>query len=368
MKKNILKLMICALLCTMLLSGCGAAMYDTAKSVAMPMEYNYSTAEMAYDTMAYDNGYGWAEEAEMVTESKAGGNTLTADTSSLSKENLKLIYTANIDIQATDYYATYNSVAALVEQYEGYFESSSVNNDGYYGNGSYMYGYYTVRVPAENYAAFVGAVGNSGYVTSLRENVEDIGLEYYETENRLETLRIKQKRLNELLAQAATMADIIELENALSDCEYNIDMYTSQLNRYDSLVGYSTINISIEKVEIIDPVINKEYSFSEKLQINFNNGVDRFIAGFQDFVLWVTSNVLNILVWAVILLILWLIHPISRIREGCRNSSERRAAKKEQKAARKAGKGGKHVKSAEVVKPAQSAEAVSEENRNSDTM
>ena len=340
MKTKYLKLIIAVLLLAVLLGGCGSsAKYaDTAAF----MEFSTMNAAPA-EAPAMAGGGNGAVYNSVTTEEAAmdvprDGSAVSPDVSDIEKKNLKLIYTANVDVQTTDFEETYHAIAELVVKYDGYFQNSSVSNSGYYGNGSYMYGYYTVRVPAENYAAFISAVGSSGYVTNLSENVEDIGLQYFETENRLESLRIKQKRLNELLAEAAAMSDIIELENALSECEYDIDLYTSQLNRYDSLVGYSTINISIDKVEIVDPVINKEYTFREKMERAFNNGIDNFIRGFQKFALWLTGNLLTILLWIVILLIVWMIHPISRFREGSRRSAEKRAAKRAKKAAKKGGR------------------------------
>ena len=56
-----------------------------------------------------------------------------------------------------------------------------------------------------------------------------------------------------LLEQADTMEDIISLENALGDVEYQIEQYSTELRRYDGLVDYATIG-----VELLDHIIVAE--------------------------------------------------------------------------------------------------------------
>ena len=82
-----------------------------------------------------------------------------------------------------------------------------------------------------------------GYITESSESSEDVGERYYDAETRLKTQRTKQERLLALLEQADTMEDIISLENALGDVEYQIEQLSSTLNRYDALISYSTFTI-----------------------------------------------------------------------------------------------------------------------------
>lgn len=346
---------ILALIMLLALAGCGAsasfnakadsAYYETSAAVseapaAMPMD-----AESAYwgDNSYTEGNYDYSANSAAAEEAAANtGN----------KANVKLIYRANMSVQTTDYQQTYQALVDLVNANGGYFESSNVSNGGYYSDGTYMSGYYTVRIPSENYGAFVNAVGSTCHVVNLNESVEDVGLEYFEIESRLETLRIKEERLHELLSQAETMTDIIDLENALSNCEYEIDMYKSSLNRYDSLIGYSTVNIDIEKVTIYTPSVKEELSFAERIERAFSAGVENFRDGFENFVVWLSGNVLDILLILVIILIVCAIHPFRRLRvrndrwaEKHADKKERRAEKRAAKAAKKAGKGmgGKHA-------------------------
>lgn len=75
-----------------------------------------------------------------------------------------------------------------------------------------------------------------------------MGQNYSDIELRLQTQRTKQERLLALLEKAATMEDIISLENALSETEYQIEQYTSDLKRYDSLIDFATIELRLTEV------------------------------------------------------------------------------------------------------------------------
>ena len=47
------------------------------------------------------------------------------------------------------------------------------------------------------------------------------------------------------------MEDIISLENALADCEYEIDSLTGSKRHYDDLVGFSTFYINLREVQTL---------------------------------------------------------------------------------------------------------------------
>ena len=257
-----------------------------AKDMAAAEEFGYVETEAAYE----DSGLNY------------GNNATTLDTSSLDKKNVKLIYRADVYMQTTDFMETVDKLTALVDANGGYFENMSVNRGGYYNDNQDFYnGYYTVRIPQENYQSFISSVSSDFQVCNLSQNVEDIGLEYYETESRLKTLRTKEARLHELLEEAAGLADIIQLESALSDTEWQIDMYTSTLNRYDSLVGYSTININIDRVDLVTEQIDQDNSFGAKIGRAFKNGSANFVRGIQNFVIDITYSLFNIILTVVVI-------------------------------------------------------------------
>ena len=318
--KRIAAAVLSLILVLTLLTGCGA------KRRAEAADASYQEEGISYAGM-FDNKNSYtatAEEpasadydyatAEVENESAKPGNMVNNLTYG---ENVKLIFRAWLYLQTLDYAKAEDELNRLVDQYNGYFESVYTDNGSYYSNYSYLRGSYTVRVPAENYDRFLSAVGNTCHVVNLNKTTEDIGLQYSDTQMRLETVKAKQERLLSLLKQATEMSDIIELESAISDCQYEIDSLTSTINRYDSLVGYSTVNIELEQVERLGSAITEEETFWEQLVNNFREGLEDFAFGVQDLIIWVAYHIVGIVVFIVIVILIvrfWKKHMAGKLR------------------------------------------------------
>lgn len=181
-----------------------------------------------------------AEDGLSMTQTGGG----QPESSVYQNAGAKLIRRAELAIQTTQFDQAMKTLDGLVLSHDGYFESASVYGGSYRDVNANRSGEYVIRIPAEQFRAFQSSVGSLGYVTSSTESSEDVGEQYYDTEARLKTQQTKQERLQSLLEKADTMEDIISLENALSDVEYQIEQLSSTLNRYDALISYSPFHIS----------------------------------------------------------------------------------------------------------------------------
>ncbi|NMA93822.1 MAG: DUF4349 domain-containing protein, partial [Clostridiales bacterium] len=215
---------------------------------------------------------------------------------------VKLIFRAYVELQTLDFKQAEADLDKLVQDFGGYYESVYTDNGNYYSRYSMPYGKYTVRVPAEKYDAFLSAVGNTCHLVSINKSTEDVGLMYSDTEGRLKTYHTKMDRLHELLAKAEEMDDIITLEYAISDCQYWIDSLSSEIKRYDSLIGYSTVTVDLSQVEKLQSPVSDEPAkgFWERLSDSFSEGAEDFFEGFKEFALWVSYNFFGIVVFIVI--------------------------------------------------------------------
>ncbi len=215
-------------------------------------------------------------------------------------ENAKLIREANLELQTTAFDNAVAALNALVSAQNGYFESSQVYQGSYYNEREMRSGYYTIRVPAENYSPFLTSVGNVGYVSNQNESTTDIGESYFDTESRLKTQQTKYDRLLALLEKANTMEDIISLENAISETEYMIEQYTSTLNRYDTLVSYSTITVSLNEVlRIADDPAGSD-TLGARMAAGLKECVAAFGEGIQDAAVWFAYHFIGVLLFAVV--------------------------------------------------------------------
>ena len=242
-----------------LLGGCGS---KSESASSAPME-----APMAMDAMAE------AESAEM-----GYGGTADRGTSAGTTAGTKRIYTANLDLETTEFDTATEAFTALTERCGGWYESSSLSSRG----SGYRYADYTVRVPAEQYRTFLSQAGELCHLLYQDEYVEDVSEPYYDTAGRLKTQQMKLERLQALLEQAENMEDIITIESAISETEQQIDDLSGTLQHYDARVDYATVYVSLREVARLSNVEEPATGFGAQLAAAFSSGWKHFVSGVQD--------------------------------------------------------------------------------------
>ena len=241
-----------------LVSGCGGG-GDTSASTA---------SDAVTTTESADNGSYGGNMASQTPESPA-----EAESGEDRLQNAKMIYTADLSVETTAFDDAAASLRQLVEDMGGYFETASVYN---YGSG-YRSAYYTIRVPAERFQDLLEQVGELCHVVRKEENSDNISEQYYDVESRLVTQQTKLERLQTLLSRAETMEDIITIESAISETELAIEQLTGTLRQYDSLVDYSTVNLSLEEVYKLSNVEEPPTGFASRLGQAFASGWNGFV-------------------------------------------------------------------------------------------
>lgn len=324
MKKRVLIAVLAAVMLT--ICACGSDYSGSAPAMAPEpamAEAKESAAGYAMSTEAYDAAY----DNDIMEEPALEEGMDSGGTRPYNGE-VKLIYRADLSAQTTDLDKTAQEVEKLTKELGGYVESSDRSNYSYNSYSS-KYAYYTIRVPQEKYETFLETLSNSGMctVTDLSKSTTDVGAEYADTEARLKTYRIKQERLQTLLEQAENMEDIIAIENALTDVEYEIEYYSSSLNRYDALINFSTITIRLEQVERESRTPGSG-SLGERIASSFSNGIAAFATGFEDFLVMIAGAIIPILILAAVVAVV----VILIVRAGKKHSGTKREKKKRGKA------------------------------------
>ena len=228
---------------------------------------------------------GWAE---MGVDSAAAVSSALADA--------KIIYTADMELETREYDQAVAALDRLVEETGSYYESRSS-----YSYGTYRSADMTVRVPAERYLDFCGRTGELAHRTRMSEDTQNVGEAYYDVEARLATQRTKLERLQELLAKAESMEDIIALESALSETELQIEYLTGSLRRYDSLVGYSTVNLQLREVYRLSTDEETPMTFGERLGSAFSTGLQRGRDNMEELVIGLAANWMTLLLLAAVI-------------------------------------------------------------------
>ena len=258
--KNRITRITAALAAAALLAGCGSISSKDGGYYATESP----SAEGAYDTAA------GAANSSIVPEELPDSTDETAQ---------KIIYNASLSMESTDFDAARETLMAAVEANDAWMESTSVYGTEKDHDRSADY---TVRVPVDNYRAFLAAVGEAGSVRNVSENAENITSSYIDVQARLTALEAQRTRLNELADQAETTADLLEIESQLSDVQYQLENYTRQLRNMDQQVSYSTVDIYLQEVATLTPT---GVTFTERIADAFGGGWDAFVGFVQGLVI-----------------------------------------------------------------------------------
>ena len=180
------------------------------------------------------------------------GTTAGALPAPPSIDSAKIIYSAYARIESMDFDATVAGVYAMIARFGGFVENSSVTDSDYYskyyGGVSYRSADFTIRFPSEFFNEVTGSLSDLGNVPYCNTNAENITSRYYDVQSRLNSYLTQETRLLQMLEKAESLEDMLAIEDRLADVRYNIESLTTSLRGMDSLINYSTLNLSVTEV------------------------------------------------------------------------------------------------------------------------
>lgn len=259
-----------------LLAGCGGASKST-------QAFDAAAPAAAAPAEAPNGAYYDMESAK----SEDGG--LTGDTdSTVLPEGRKWIITVNMYAETEDLDALMEALNGKISTLGGYVEDQDSHNGSMYSSRRYRSASLTIRVPAERVDEFTAEMSGIANVVSTSLSREDITLSYVATESRVKALQTEEARLLELMEQAETMADLLEIESRLTDVRYELENRASQLRLYDNQVDYATIYLSIDEVQEYTPV--EEPTVWERISGGFVSSIKGVGNGLLDLLVWVLAK------------------------------------------------------------------------------
>ena len=309
------KLISVALILTLALSlcACGGASKNVAmESPAAPAEMRME--EASYDMVA-DAGFGMV----------ANSGVTTGSTGAQAPENNpeKIIYSADVTVETTEFDLSIEKLNALVEQYEAWVESSSVNGADYYsqsrGRSYQRSAHYTLRVPSQSFNTLMNSLSDLGNIPYTHTYTENVSAQYYDAQARLAAYTTQETRLLEMMEIAETVSDVIAIEEKLTELRYQIESIQTSLNNWDRRVDYSYVYLNLQEVKEYSPEAKE--SFGQKLTRAFGDGFENALNFAQNFLLWLVESIPAIIVIGIALLV---------ARPFAKKARAKRKAKKEE--------------------------------------
>lgn len=190
----------------------------------------------------------------------------------------------------------------------GFVESSNVTGDTQYnsdGTTSIVnrWAYYTVRIPCEQFEAFLHETEGFGNVISTSRDAQNVTSAYTDYEARLSSLNTQEERLLDMLAKSEDVETLIALEQRLSDVRYEIESIERSLRNYDMQIRYSTVDLDLREVEVYTPTVPVRRTFGQKLSDSLSDGWTGFARGMQNVILGLASALPALVLLAVIVIV-----------------------------------------------------------------
>ena len=205
----------------------------------------------------------------------------------------------------------------------GYVESSeSDGNDGSYRDATVV-----ARVPADKLDAFLETAQGLGSVTRKSVSARDVTEEYVDVESRIAAMTAERDALTELMRSAASLTEVLEVRDRLTQVIADLESYQARLKSLDSRIAYSTVTITLREVELIT---SSEGGFWEEVGAGFVNNLARLGKALRGFAVWFLGALPWFVFFALIGLAVFLIIRGSVRRRRRRRQKARENTAKEQ--------------------------------------
>ncbi|SFG11112.1 protein of unknown function [Desulfotomaculum arcticum] len=244
--RKIIFLLAVIIMFVLMLSGCGSSKQaETASAPGAP----------AYDQQVSVNNQSTAQE-----EAKPDDNNGLEQ---------KIIREAQLLLLVPDVNKAAEKLEDMAGKSGGYVQNAHL----WQGNGG-MQGQLTLRVPTGKMDSFIPEIEALGQVKSKNVSGKNVTEEYYDTEARRKNLERQESRYLELLKEAKTVKDMLEIEQELSRVRGEIESLQARLKVLDNLTELATINVDLEAPRNISTGITLKEPLDQRVKAAWLRGIN----------------------------------------------------------------------------------------------
>ncbi|HCB01443.1 MAG TPA: hypothetical protein DEP19_03585 [Anaerolineae bacterium] len=238
-------LLFSSLIALLFLAACGAAAMEAP---AMSEEYYYDAAPISESLPPMPEA-GVAQESSADNSASGGGDARLTNVERIVIQN------ADLAIVVSDVEAQMIEIQAMAEEMGGFVVASNLYQT--YTNNSVLVpeATITIRVPAENLDEALDTLKeNAVDVQSETRSGQDVTAEYVDLKSRLKNYEAAERELSELLENAATTEDVINIFNQLAYYREQIEITKGQIQYYEEAAALSAISIRLIAEATIQPI------------------------------------------------------------------------------------------------------------------
>lgn len=205
----------------------------------------------------------------------------------------KIIKTGYLTIKSEDINRSRVMIDSISKRFKCYISSENYNESSL----SWNYDY-TIRIQAGEFDNFLKAIAaGPDLIMNKSVNLSDVTDQFYDLSTRLENNKAVELRYRELLKKASAVKDILEIERSLGEIRGEIETQQGRLNRMESEIAFSTLNINLYQEKSIKETTVARDPFSKRLGKSIVRGWDAFVSFF--------IIVLSIWPFWVLIIVIW---------------------------------------------------------------
>ncbi|MGQ9828392.1 MAG: DUF4349 domain-containing protein [Roseiflexus sp.] len=187
-------------------------------------------------------------------ERNSGTEDQQIPSSNPSASDRLIIKNASVELEVSSVAEAEASIRQKAEQLGGFVVSVQT-----YGSGDTMMSTIVIRVPAMRFEeALSGIEGLAKKVLSRNVSGDDVTEEYVDLESQLRNLEATQKRLLELLARAEKVEDALQVNQALTDIQGQIEQIKGRMQYLERSAAMSTITAALRPVPPPPSIIEED--------------------------------------------------------------------------------------------------------------
>lgn len=166
----------------------------------------------------------------------------------------EIIRTGYLSMRVENMQTSIGKVRELIAASGGIISAEDASGSGGSEDEGITYANITAQIPADGLDAFVKEASALGVVDNVSITAQDVTQQGIDLDARIAALETSIERLNELLAQADKVEDLVAIEGQLSARQAELDSLVAQRTWLSQQVAMSTVTISLSPITTIADV------------------------------------------------------------------------------------------------------------------
>lgn len=187
---------------------------------------------------------------DMATTDMAVSDSAVMGQTEMGMADRQIIESGSLTLRVDEIVESIGEVIKVVENFDGRVDDQSQYTDP--TQQKVTSAYLMVRVPADNFEAFVNEVSSLGNVEALNSSRTDVTMQSSDLQARIDSLETSISRLEELVNQATNVSDLIAAESALAERQAELNGLLAQQKYLADQVDMASIYISLLRKDALD--------------------------------------------------------------------------------------------------------------------